>query len=71
MRFLFGIIVVFITPKVEGILLEFIIGIFAGAVGAIVENISYGWADDNLTIPISIGFTMWGLYFLLLPNFIL
>ncbi|MBK7105775.1 MAG: dolichol kinase [Ignavibacteriae bacterium] len=69
--FLFGIIVVFITPKVEGILLEFIIGIFAGAVGAIVENISYGWADDNLTIPISIGFTMWGLYFLLLPNFIL
>ncbi|MBK8943821.1 MAG: dolichol kinase [Ignavibacteriae bacterium] len=69
--FVFGIIVVLLTPKVEGIFLEFFIGIIGGAVGAIVENISYGWADDNLTIPISIGLTMWGLYFLLLPKFIL
>ncbi|MFZ1290542.1 MAG: dolichol kinase [Melioribacteraceae bacterium] len=69
--FVFGIIVVLVTPKVEGVVLEYIIGIIGGAIGAIVENISYGWADDNLTIPISIGFTMWGLYFLLLPNFIL
>jgi hypothetical protein len=37
-------------------------------VGAIIENISFGFADDNLSIPISIGFTMWGLYLLLLPN---
>jgi dolichol kinase len=69
--FLFGIIVVLFTPKVEGVFLEFLFGIFAGAVGAIVENISYGWADDNLTIPISIGLTMWGLYYLFLPGFIL
>ncbi len=69
--FVFGIIVVLVTPKVEGVVLEYIIGIIGGAIGAIVENISYGWADDNLTIPISIGFTTWGLYFLLLPNFIL
>lgn len=66
--FVFGAIVVLFTPKVEGLYLEYIVGIVAGAVGAIMENISYGWADDNLTIPISIGFTMWGLYYFLLPN---
>lgn len=66
--FVFTCIVVVFTPKVEGIPLEYLIGIIGGAVGAIIENISYGWADDNLTIPISIGLTMWGLYSILLPN---
>ncbi len=66
--FIFGIFVVLLAPKVEGLFLEFLIGVFGGAIGAIVENISYGWADDNLTIPISIGLTMWGLYLLFLPN---
>jgi len=66
--FVFSILVVLFTPKVEGLLLEYVIGIIGGAVGAIIENISYGWADDNLTIPLSIGFTMWGLYYWLLPN---
>lgn len=69
--FLFGILVVAFTPKIDGLFLEFIIGAIGGAVGAIIENVSYGWADDNLTIPISIGFTMWGLYYWLLPNLIL
>jgi len=66
--FITACIVVLFTPKVVGLSLEYIIGFVAAAVGAIVENISYGWADDNLTIPISIGFTMWGMYLLLLPN---
>ena len=66
--FLFSIVVVIFSPKVESLFLEFIIGAIGGAVGAIVENISYGWADDNLTIPISIGLTIWGLYYLWLPN---
>lgn len=66
--FIFSIVVVLFTPKVESLLPEFIIGMVGGAVGAIVENISYGWADDNLTIPISIGLTMWGLYYLFLPH---
>lgn len=69
--FVFAVILTFFTPKVEGIPLEYLIGIIGGAVGAIIENISYGWADDNLTIPLSIGFTMWGLYILLLPGFVL
>ncbi len=66
--FISGSIVVFFTPKVEGLLLEYLIGIIAAAVGAIIENISYGWMDDNLTIPVSIGFTMWALYLFLLPQ---
>ncbi len=66
--FVFGIIVVLFTPKVNGDLSEYLIGIFAGAIGAVIENISYGWADDNLTIPISIGLSMWILYYLFLPN---
>lgn len=66
--FVFSCIVVIFTPKLNGELLEYIIGFIGGAVGAIVENISYGWADDNLTIPLSVGLSMWGLYLLLLPN---
>ena len=37
-------------------------------IGGIVENISFGFADDNLSIPISIGLTMWCLYLLFLPD---
>lgn len=66
--FVFSCIVILFTPKVEGNILEFIIGFIAVAIGAIVENISHGWADDNLTIPVTIGITMWLLYTLLLPH---
>lgn len=69
--FVSACIVVLFTPKVVPELTEYIIGFIGGAVGAIVENISYGWADDNLTIPLSIGFTMWGLYYLFFPQLIL
>ncbi len=61
-------IVVLFTPKIEYQAMEYLIGIIAAAVGAVVENISFGFADDNLSIPIAIGFTMWGLYLILLPN---
>lgn len=66
--FVFSCIVILFTPKVEGNIVEFIIGFIAVGVGAIAENISTGWADDNLTIPVSIGITMWILYSLLLPD---
>jgi len=61
-------IVVLFTPKLNGSFTEYMIGIMAAAVGAIVENISHGYADDNLSIPISVGFTMWLLYLLLFPG---
>jgi dolichol kinase len=61
-------IVILFTPKINGTLVEYLIGIFAALVGSIVENISFGFADDNLSIPISIGLTMWCLYLLFLPG---
>jgi len=66
--FISAIIVVFLTPKVSNLPMEYVIGIIAAAVGAIVENISFGFADDNLAIPVSIGFTLWLLYMALLPE---
>jgi dolichol kinase len=66
--FISASIVVFFTPKIEGAVSEYIIGIIAAAVSAIVENISFGFADDNLSIPLAVGLTMWLLYFLFLPH---
>ncbi|MCX6151608.1 MAG: dolichol kinase [Ignavibacteriales bacterium] len=66
--FVTGCLVVLVSPKINGKLIEYMIGFFAVAIGAIAENVSYGWADDNLTIPLSVGFVMWGLYYLFLPN---
>lgn len=66
--FVFSCVVILFTPKIQGSLIEFIIGFISVAVGAIAENVSIGWADDNLTIPITIGITMWILYALFLPH---
>ncbi len=66
--FISASIVVLFTPKVEGLFLEYLIGFIAAAIAAIVENISHGWMDDNLAIPVSIGISMWALYLLLLPH---
>lgn len=66
--FITACIVVMLTPKITEGITEYIIGFIAVGIGAIAENISYGWADDNLSIPISIGAVMWLLYFIFLPN---
>ena len=66
--FISACIVVLVAPKITGSPAEFLIGFIAAAVGAIAENVSYGWADDNLTIPVSVGLTMWTLYMIFLPN---
>jgi dolichol kinase len=66
--FISASIVVMFTPKIEGNVTEYLIGIAAAAVGAIIENISFGLADDNLSIPLSVGLTMWLLYILILPE---
>ncbi|MGE5398768.1 MAG: diacylglycerol/polyprenol kinase family protein [Ignavibacteriales bacterium] len=66
--FVSACLVVTFSPKVTGSIQEYLIGYFAVAVGAIAENVSYGWADDNMTIPLSIGFTMWLLYYIFLPG---
>ncbi len=66
--FISASIVVFFTPKVSGVYSEYLIGLFAAAVGAIVENISFGFFDDNLSIPVSVALTMWILYYFYLPQ---
>ena len=66
--FVFGSLVMLVTPKIEGSLTEYLIGFAAVAVSAIIENVSYGWADDNLTIPLAVCLTMAALYALFLPE---
>lgn len=66
--FVLGSLVILVSPKIAGLPEEYIIGFVAVAVGAIAENISYGWADDNLTIPISVCLAMWVLYSVFLPE---
>ena len=66
--FVSACIVILFTPKIAELSEEYTIGFIAAFVGAIVENVSFKLIDDNLSIPLSVGFTMWGLYILLLPN---
>lgn len=66
--FISACIVILFTPKVAGFSEEYIIGFIAAFVGAIVENVSFKLIDDNLSIPLAVGFTMWGLYITMLPN---
>lgn len=65
--FLSAIIVVAIAPKLEYSLGEYLIGIVAGGVGAVIEALSIH-IDDNLSIPFAIGLTMWLLYLLFYPS---
>jgi dolichol kinase len=64
----FSSIVVFATPKIEYSLIEYFIGFMAVVIGAIAENLSGTWADDNFTIPVSICVVMWILYSVFLPK---
>lgn len=66
--FVSAVIVVFVTPKILYVPAEYIFGILAAALGAIAENISYGWADDNLTIPLTVGGVIWICYLIFYPN---
>ncbi len=71
--FISAIIVSFITPKLvtpnlDYTFLEYSFVIIAAGVGTVMEASSVV-VDDNYTIPLSIGFTMWGLFGLFLPTF--
>jgi len=66
--FISACVVIFFTPKIGNFYEEYLIGFAAAAVGAVVENVSSKLIDDNLSIPVSVGFTMWGLYLAILPN---
>lgn len=66
--FVSACIVVLFTPKIGNFPEEYTIGFAAAFVGAIIENISSRLIDDNLSIPLSVGFTMWILYLAILPK---
>jgi len=66
--FISSCIVILFTPKIGYFSEEFIIGFVVAFIGAITENISFRYIDDNLSIPIVVGFTMWLLYIIFLPN---
>jgi dolichol kinase len=59
-------IVVMITPKAGPLAIEYVIGGVAAIVGGLAEAASVSLhLDDNFSVPVSIGLTMWGLYWLL------
>lgn len=59
-------IVILLTPKAGHDPIELAIAAIAAAVGTVAEAASASTRlDDNLSVPVSIGFTMWGLYWLL------
>jgi dolichol kinase len=62
--FVSAMLVILVAPKIHYVLAEYFIGFVAAFVGAIVEAIPIK-IDDNLSIPISVGFVMWGLYSLM------
>ena len=64
--FLSAVIVVLLTPKIEYQFGEYIIGMVAASFGAIVEALPID-IDDNLSIPLSVGATMWLMYHFALP----
>ena len=69
--FISAVLVIFIAPKVDHRLVEYVIGIFAAAIGTVVEALPIK-IDDNLTIPLSVGFSLWAFYAWFLPavNFV-
>jgi dolichol kinase len=67
--FVSALIVVFAAPKAAGLPVEYAFGVIAAALGAVVEASPIP-IDDNLSIPISVGFILWGLYTLFLPGLI-
>lgn len=64
--FLSALVVVAVAPKINYLPGEYLIGIVAAILGAIVEAMP-SIIDDNLTIPISISLVMWLMYDALLP----
>lgn len=61
-------VVILFTPKVAHLPGEYLFAFIAAIIGAISEIFSFDIIDDNFAIPVSIGFTLWFLYWLFLPE---
>jgi dolichol kinase len=62
-----AVVVVLLAPKIEGIPMEYVVGVIAAAAGAVTESLSTT-VDDNISVPLVIGFVLWTLYTFLLPQ---
>jgi dolichol kinase len=65
--FVFALVVIYFTPKMEYSMTEYLIGAAAALVGTVVEAGSWK-IDDNLSIPLAVGAVMLSLYLLLYPS---
>jgi dolichol kinase len=64
--FITAIIVIAVAPKVEYQLGEYLIGMIAAFIGTVTEALP-AEIDDNLSIPITVGASLWLLYTIFLP----
>lgn len=62
-----AVAVVALTPKIEYKFSEYLIGVGGAAVGTVVEALSTE-VDDNLSIPLVVGVTIWLMYYYFLPG---
>ncbi|HTY37598.1 MAG TPA: dolichol kinase [Bacteroidota bacterium] len=65
--FVSAIVVVALAPKIGRLPLEYVIGVVAAAIGAVTESLSTT-IDDNISVPLAIGFALWVLYLVVLPQ---
>ncbi len=63
-----AIAVILLTPKVQYMLVEYIVAVVAAIVGALAEVFSFDIIDDNFAIPVAIGAALWLMYILFLPE---
>lgn len=64
--FFSAMLVILVAPKIEQVPMEYIIGFLAAAIGTVVEALPFK-VDDNISIPLSVGFSLWALYLWFLP----
>jgi dolichol kinase len=64
--FVSAFIVIAVTPKIEYQLNEYLIGAVAAFIGMVAEALP-AHIDDNFSVPISVGASLWLLYWILLP----
>jgi len=62
-----AVVVVALSPKIAYHPIEYVIGFVGALMGTFVEAVPVD-IDDNLSIPLSIGATMWLLYHIFLPG---
>jgi dolichol kinase len=64
--FISAMLVILVAPKIDQLPVEYIIGFIAAAIGTVVEALPIK-IDDNISIPLSVGFSLWALYIWFLP----